>query len=417
MSRVEFPSRAGHSLSGDLELPEHGEPRAFALFAHCFTCTSKIRAAVHISRAMAAAGIAVLRFDFTGLGDSEGDFSDSAFSANVADLLAAADWLAEAHQAPQILVGHSLGGTAVLAAAQQLQSCRAVASISAPAEPEHVLLHMAESLSAIEHEGAAFVNLGGRPFRIKQDFVEDIRRQDILSKLKDMQPALLVLHAPLDKTVSVDNAQRIFLAARHPKSFISLDQADHLLSNPRDSRYAGLIIANWATRYLDDEQPSSVTENDSDAQATVNGALVSGRTADGFTCRVRAGKHDWLADEPERMQGKDLGPDPYAHLCAALGTCTVMTLNMYARHKDLPVTEVQCQVTHDRIHASDCEDCVQSDGKIDILDRRIHISGELSDEQLKRMLEIADRCPVHRTLENEIKVRSELADQLPSNRA
>ena len=410
MSRVEFPSRAGDVLSGDLELPEHGEPRAFALFAHCFTCTRKIRAAVHISRAMAAAGIAVLRFDFTGLGDSEGDFSDSAFSANVADLLAAADWLAQEHQAPQIVVGHSLGGTAALAAAQQLQSCRAVATINAPAEAEHVLQHMAASLSEIEHEGAAFVNLGGRPFRIKREFVEDIRSQDILANLKSMRPALLVLHAPLDKTVGIDNAQNIFQAARHSKSFISLDRADHLLSKPADSHYAGLIIANWARRYLDDDAADTSHAAASNQDQPVSGALVSGRTADGFTCRVRAGRHDWLADEPERMKGKDLGPDPYAHLCAALGTCTVMTLNMYARHKELPVTEVHCHVTHDRIHASDCEDCAQSDGKIDVLQRRISISGELSDEQRQRMLEIADRCPVHRTLENEIKVRSELAD-------
>jgi len=414
MSRVEFPSRDGHTLSGDLELPDTAEPRAFALFAHCFTCTRKIRAAVHISRAMADQGIAVLRFDFTGLGDSEGDFSDSAFSANVADLLAAADWLAQEHQAPQVIVGHSLGGTAALAAAQQLDSCRAVASINAPAEAAHVLQHMAESLSAIEHEGAALVNLGGRPFRIKQDFVDDIRQQDVIAGLKNMRPALLVLHAPLDKTVSVDNAQNIFMAARHPKSFVSLDQADHLLSDPADSRYAGLIIANWARRYLDaDAQNADADTDDASAKHDhINGALVTGRSADGFTCRVRAGQHDWLADEPVRMHGKDLGPDPYAHLCAALGTCTVMTLNMYARHKDLAVTEVQCHVSHDRIHASDCEDCQRSDGKIDVLQRRIRISGGLSEAQRERMLEIADRCPVHRTLENEIRVRSELAAEL-----
>jgi putative redox protein len=368
---------------------------------------------VHISRAMADQGIAVLRFDFTGLGDSEGDFSDSAFSANVGDLLAAATWLEQEYQPAQILVGHSLGGTAALAAAQQLDGCRAVATINAPAEPSHILHHMAESLSAIEHEGAAFVNLGGRPFRIKQSFVDDVRRQDVLSKLKSMHPALLVLHAPLDKTVSVDDAQKIFQAARHPKSFISLDRADHLLSDPADSKYAGLIIASWARRYLDG---NATTNEDAtaDDNTAIAGAMVSGRTEDGFTCRVHAGKHNWLADEPERMKGKDLGPDPYAHLCAALGTCTVMTLNMYARHKQLPVTAVQCHVTHDRIHASDCEECQQSDGKIDVLQRRISISGDLSDEQRQRMLEIADRCPVHRTLENEIKVRSELADSLSS---
>lgn len=408
MSTVEFPSSQGHTLTGDLELPQGQSPRAFAVLAHCFTCTRKIRAAVNISRAMVAEGIAVLRFDFTGLGDSDGDFSETAFSANVEDLLAAADWLSANHQAPQILVGHSLGGTAALAAAMRLDSCKAVASINAPAEPKHILQHMAESLSAIEHEGSAFVNLGGRPFRIKQDFVDDIRQQDILSSLKTMHPALLVLHAPLDKTVSVSNAQEIFIAARHPKSFVSLDAADHLLSKEIDSQYAGRMIANWASRYLDQAPSAQADTTASPDRAVTPGAMVTGRTADGFTCRVRAGQHDWLADEPQSMKGKDLGPDPYAHLCAALASCTVMTLNMYARHKQMPVTEVSCHVTHDRLHASDCTDCEQTDGKIDVLQRKISISGELDDEQRQRMLEIADRCPVHRTLENEIKVRSSL---------
>ncbi len=407
MTQVQFKNQAGLLLSGDLEMPTAGEPRAFALFAHCFSCTRKIRAAVHIARAMADQGIAVLRFDFTGLGDSEGQFSDSSFSANVDDLLAAADWLASEHQPVQILVGHSLGGTAVLAAAPHIDSCRAVASINAPSEPRHVLRHMEENLEAIREQGSAVVNLGGRPFRIRQEFVDDVRNQDVANRLRNLKRALLVLHAPLDKTVAVSHASTIFEAALHPKSFISLDQADHLLSNPDDSRYAGVMIAQWASRYFDPIAAQPATGHDSDDAP--QGVTVTGRTADGFVCKVQSGQHEWVADEPADI-GTDAGPDPYAHLCAALGTCTVMTLNMYARHKQLPVEQVMARVSHARIHAKDCQDCHQTEGKIDVLNREISITGDLSDAQRQRMLEIADRCPVHRTLENEIKVTTALAD-------
>ncbi len=408
MARVQFKNQQGLTLTGDLEMPSTGEPRAFALFAHCFSCTRKIRAAVHITRAMADQGIAVMRFDFTGLGQSEGDFADSSFSANIDDLLAAADWLAEEYQPIQILVGHSLGGTAVLAAAPHIESCRAVASINAPAEPQHVLHHMEDSLDTIRQSGSAVVNLGGRPFRIRQDFVDDVRSQDVATRLRNLKRALLVLHAPLDQTVDVSNAQNIFTAALHPKSFVSLDSADHLLSNPEDSEYAGMLIAHWASRYLD---PAAKADPQIAAdKPAVDGVLVTGRTADGFACKVQSGSHQWIADEPPNVGGKDTGPDPYAHLCAALGTCTVMTLNMYARHKKLPVEQVTTQVSHTRIHAKDCQDCEKTDGKIDVLQRQIGITGNLTDAQRQRMLEIADRCPVHRTLENEIKVDTHLAD-------
>ncbi len=408
MARIEFKNQEGLTLTGDLEMPASGKPRAFALFAHCFSCTRKIRAAVHITRAMADQGIAVLRFDFTGLGQSEGDFADSSFSANVDDLLAAADWIAKQHEPVQILVGHSLGGTAVLAAAPQIESCRAVASINAPAQPQHVLHHMEDNLEKIEQSGSAVVNLGGRPFRIRKEFVDDVRNQDVANRLRSLKRALLVLHAPLDKTVDVHNAQEIFAAALHPKSFVSLDKADHLLSSPEDSEYAGLIIANWARRYLDPVEAEDAQVETAE-QTSVDGVLVTGRTSDGFACKVQSGNHQWVADEPPGI-GADTGPDPYAHLCAALGTCTVMTLNMYARHKKLPVEQVITHVKHDRIHASDCEDCQKTDGKIDVLHRSISITGEITDQQRQRMLEIADRCPVHRTLENEIKVETSLAD-------
>lgn len=409
MTQIKFTNSEGLTLTGDLELPSTGQPRAYALFAHCFSCTRKIRAAVHIARALVEQDIAVLRFDFTGLGQSEGDFADSSFSANVDDLLAAAKWLGQEHQPVQILIGHSLGGTAVLAAAAQIDSCRAVATINSPAEPQHVLHHMEDNLETIEQKGSAVVNLGGRPFRIRQDFVDDIRSQNVIQRLHNLKRALLVLHAPFDSTVNVSNAQNIFAAALHPKSFVSLDKADHLLSNSADSHYAGTVIANWAKRYLDPVSEPDTNLSSTQTPEPTPGVTVVGRTADGFACKVQSRSHQWVADEPASVGGLDTGPDPYAHLGAALASCTVMTLNMYARHKKLAVEQVTTNVQHHRIHAKDCEDCQKTDGKIDVLTRVITIIGNITDEQRQRMLEIADRCPVHRTLENEIKVDTKLS--------
>jgi len=398
MSKIRFTNRAGLELVGNLELPAGGTWQATALFAHCFTCTRNIKAARNITRALAQSGFAVLRFDFTGLGESDGDFSDTSFSSNLDDLEDAAAWMADHLMAPQLLVGHSLGGAAVLAAAERLDSVRAVATLAAPASADHILKQFGDDLETIESEGSAEVRLAGRPFRIRKDFVEDARSHAIEDRLRKLRRALLVLHSPVDKTVSIDNAQSIFAAALHPKSFVSLDHADHLLSDEADSHYAGKIISSWASRFLEFGAPTP-TEH----------VEVAGRTSDQFLCRVQAGRHAVLADEPETNGGKDLGPDPYQYLASALGTCTVMTLNMYARHKKLPVERVHCEVSHDRIHADDCEECEKQSGKIDRLTRVIAIEGELDDDQRARMLEIADRCPVHRTLENEIRVESRLA--------
>ena len=397
MGRMKFTNREGITLVGNLELPPGGAWRATTLFAHCFPCSRNIKAARNISRSLAAAGFAVLRFDFTGLGESEGDFSDTSFSSNLDDLEDAADWMSEALAAPQLLVGHSLGGAAVLAVAERLQSVRAVATLAAPSSAEHVLEQFGDGLETIEAKGSAEVRLAGRPFRIRKDFVEDARSHSIEGRLSKLRRALLVLHSPLDKTVSVRNAQDIFAAALHPKSFVSLDKADHLLSDEGDSCYAGQVISAWAGRFLELDRPEPV-----------EGVKVSGKTADKFVCRVQAGRHELLADEPERHGGDDRGPDPYRYLAGALGTCTVMTLNMYARHKKLDVETVTCEVTHDRIHAKDCDDCENANRKVDRLSRVITIEGDLDEDQRLRMLEIADRCPVHRTLENDIQVESRL---------
>jgi putative redox protein len=397
MSKIRFTNRAGLELAGDLELPAGGTWRATALFAHCFTCSRNLKAARHITRALAGAGFAVLRFDFTGLGESEGDFADTDFSSNLDDLEDAAGWMAETLDAPQLLVGHSLGGAAVLAVAERLESVRAVATLGAPAHVDHILKQLGDDLEAIESEGSAEVRLAGRPFRIRRDFVEDARSHSLEDRLRRLRRALLVMHSPFDDTVGIDNAQQIFTAALHPKSFVSLDHADHLLSTEADSRYAGQVIATWASRFLELGSPEPIDHVE-----------VVGRTADRFLCRVQIGRHALLADEPEANGGRDLGPDPYEFLASALGSCTVMTLNMYARRKSLPVQRIHCEVSHDRIHARDCEACEKDEGQVDRLTRVIRIEGDLDDDQRARMLEIADRCPVHRTLENEIRVETRL---------
>ncbi len=395
MSRFDFTTRAGIRLTGDLELPPGGDYRAAVLFAHCFTCTRNIKAARNITRELAASGFAVVRFDFTGLGESEGDFSQTTFSSNLDDLEDAAGWMAGHLRAPQVLVGHSLGGTAALAVAERLKSVQAVATLGSPATPDHVLRHFGDKLETIQESGSAEVLLAGRPFRIRRDFIEDARNHRLGDRLSRLRRALLVLHSPVDEIVAVDNAQEIFASAFHPKSFVSLDDADHLLSREGDSRYAGRVIAAWASRFLKLDEP--------EPQA---GVRVTGRTDDGFLCGVQSGPHLLVGDEPESAGGADQGPSPYDYLAAALGTCTVMTLNMYARHKNLPVERVECRVTHGKAHARDCADCETTAGKVDEFTREIRIEGPLEESQRKRMLEIAERFPVHRTLEGEIKIRT-----------
>lgn len=399
MPKLEFTNRDGLKLAATLELPPGGRWQASALFAHCFTCSRDIRAARDITRALATAGFAVLRFDFTGLGESAGDFADTSFSSNLDDLEDAARWLADNVAPPQLLLGHSLGGTAALAVAERLQSVRAVATLGAPATPDHILKQFPDGLERIEEEGSAEVELAGRSFRIRRDFIEDARSHDLGERLKGLKRALLVMHSPVDRIVAVDQAQKIFIAARHPKSFVSLDDADHMLSRGVDSQYAGNVIAAWAARFLEIPPPKPAEQ-----------VQVHGLTADGFVCSVQAGKHHFIADEPVDKGGKDLGPDPYDFLAAALGACTVMTLNMYARHKKLPLTTVSCEVGHRRVHADDCEDCEDLQGHIHELSRTISVEGDLNEKERERLLQIAERCPVHRTLEGHIKVRSKLVE-------
>jgi len=400
---VEFLNSAGEALAGILDLPV-GEPRAFALFAHCFTCSKNLKAATNISRSMTAAGIAVLRFDFTGLGQSGGAFEDTTFSSNVDDLLSAARWLEQEHRAPEILFGHSLGGTAVLQAAPRVSSAVAVATIGSPSDPTHVAHMFQESTAELREKGVAEVQLGGRPFRIKERFLDDLVEHDLKRAISGLRKALLVMHAPLDAIVEVENASQLFVAAKHPKSFVSLDKADHLLSREEDSRYAGRVLAAWATRYL----PALATP-DLPQLGAVDDGVVARTFIDGFRTEVVAGGHALLADEPLSVGGTDMGPSPYDLLSAALATCTTMTLKMYASLKKIDLRSVTVAVSHGKVHAEDCADCEGAAGKIDEFRRALTLDGELTKEQRQRMLEIADRCPVHKTLHGEIKVRTTLS--------
>jgi uncharacterized OsmC-like protein/alpha-beta hydrolase superfamily lysophospholipase len=397
--RFDFPNASGQRLAARLDRPD-GEPAAYALFAHCFTCGKDVLAAKYIAERLTASGIAVLRFDFTGLGASEGEFANTTFSSNVADLVAAADHLRRTHRAPAILIGHSLGGAAVLAAAAGVPEARAVVTIAAPCDPGHVAHLFKDQADAIRSQGEVEVQLAGRPFRIRREFLDDIAERRLDQSIANLRKALLIFHAPTDQTVGIENASHIFTAAKHPKSFVSLDGADHLLSRKSDAIYVADVLAAWAGRYLDLAPKEQVPTEEP-------GSVVVTETRRGrFQQTITAGRHHLLADEPTKVGGLDTGPGPYDLLLAALGACTSMTLRLYAERKDLPLDRVSVTLSHSRIHAVDCEDCETKEGMIDRIDRTISLEGRLDDDQRKRLIEIADKCPVHRTLTSEIDIRT-----------
>ncbi|MGF1627046.1 MAG: alpha/beta fold hydrolase, partial [Alphaproteobacteria bacterium] len=358
--RITFTGALGDRLAARLDLPA-GPPKAFALFAHCFTCSKDIFAASRIAQGLVDAGYGVLRFDFTGLGASEGEFANTNFSSNIGDLVAAADWLRATHQAPTMLIGHSLGGAAVLAAAGKVPEVKAVATIAAPFDPAHVKQHFGEALDAIARDGEAEVRLVGRPFRIRKQFLDDIDAQAKSGAIGRLRAALMVMHAPRDEIVGIENARLIFDAARHPKSFISLDSADHLLTDRADAAYAANVLAAWAERYVADQADAASPEPPPAAGAVAVSETHRGRLQQA----VRVGAHRLTADEPREAGGDDSGPSPYDLLSAALGTCTSMTLRLYADHKRLPLEHVAVEVAHDRIHAEDCASCETREGRID----------------------------------------------------
>ncbi len=398
--RITFTGSTGQTLSAKLDLP--AQPiKAYALFAHCFTCSKDINSTTRIAAQLAQRSIAVLRFDFTGLGASEGEFADTNFSSNIEDLLAAAEFLRNNYQAPQIVIGHSLGGAAAISAAAQIPETKAVITIGAPADAAHVAQNFGEKIAEIKFNGEAEVKLAGRTFSIQRQFLEDLEKTSVTARAATLRKALLILHSPVDQTVGIENAQEIFIAARHPKSFISLDKADHLLSKPQDASFAAAIIASWSERYIDVADPMPDIDNRTGVTIAETGNAK-------FHNIAFARGHRIIADEPASMGGTDLGPTPYDFLAIALGACTNMTMRMYADFKKIDVGKISVHVDHKKVHAADCVECTDETrsgpGKIDRFERHIRIEG-LSDPALKKkLLVIADKCPVHRTLEHVSKV-------------
>ncbi|MBU6456197.1 MAG: bifunctional alpha/beta hydrolase/OsmC family protein [Bradyrhizobium sp.] len=406
IERFQFTGSDSNQLAATLDLPDR-DPIAFALFAHCFTCGKDGLAASRIARELTEKGIAVLRFDFTGLGSSEGDFANSTFSSNIDDLVLAADHLRKTRKGPAILIGHSLGGAAVLAAASRIPDAKAIVTIAAPSDPAHVLHFLQDRIEDIRTQGQVEVSLAGRPFNIKREFLDDIAEHNLTTQVAQLHKALLVMHSPTDDTVGIDNATRIFVAAKHPKSFVSLAGSDHLLSRKSDAVYVADLIAAWVIRYLDPVAPEQAAGETSAAPRNV----VVRETRDSkYQNEIVIGPHHLFADEPVAVGGADTGPGPYDYVMAGLGACTSITMRIYADRKSLPLDRVTVTLSHSRIHAEDCAECETKAGMLDQFDRVISMEGALDADQRQRLMEIADKCPVHRTLTSEIRIVTKAAD-------
>ncbi|MEJ1223675.1 bifunctional alpha/beta hydrolase/OsmC family protein [Sediminicola sp. 1XM1-17] len=402
LQKVTFKNKDGDTLVGRVELPADQEPHNFALFAHCFSCNKNLLAVKNIVRALTAQGFGVLRFDFTGLGESEGDFSDTNLSGNVEDLLSAATFLKEKHKAPSLIIGHSLGGVAALMAAKKIASVKGIATIGTPSNAEHVKGLLKNDIDEIEETGKACVNLGGRDFTIKKQFLEDLENQSLLHLVKELRLPILLLHSPLDTTVGIDHAEALYKAAHHPKSFVSLDDADHLLMEKMDSDYAGGVIAAWSKKYMDNPAVSVL-----DTSHQVVGSLDAD---DLFTTKMKVGSHYLTADEPVSVGGQNFGPAPHELVAAGLTACTVMTIQMYAKRKGWNLDNAEVHTTYSKSASEEASNENGMDGQIDTFKRDIKLTGELDEKQKKRILEIANKCPVHKTLTSPTQIVSRLMD-------
>lgn len=397
--KIKFYNKNGIELAGRIDFPLGQKPDAFAVFAHVFTGNKNLNAAKHISRALTLNGIAVLRFDFTGLGDSGGDFSNTNFSSNVNDIVAASDYLESHYEAPCILVGQSLGGAASIFAADILDNVKAVATIGAPSEPEHVMHLLGCHIEDIERDGSAEITIGGRPFTIRKQFIDDLRSKSMYDKIKELKKAILIMHSPQDEIVEIENAAKIYHAAFHPKSFITLNNADHMLTNKNDAFYTGSVISSWVKRYID----LPVKE-----QLVTDKQVIARLGSDGYTTEIKAGRHGMIADESESLGGNDFGPSPYELLNASLGACTAMTLQMYARRKKWDLKEVNVHLSFSRSYKEDCDDCSEKERRLENFEKVIELKGNLDEAQKARLIEIANRCPVHRTLAGEPNFKTTL---------
>ncbi len=400
LSKVTFTNAEGQILSGRLELPADQHPHNYVLFAHCFTCNKNLGAVRNISRGLTSQGFAVLRFDFTGLGESEGDFADTNFSGNVEDLIAAANFLKKEYEAPTLIIGHSLGGAASIFAAAEIDSIKAVATVGAPSNPKHVKHLLRSGLDEIEANGKAVVNLSGRDFTIKKQFIDDLETKSLPEVAKNLNKAILVMHSPQDTTVSIVNAEEIYHAAKHPKSFVTLDGADHLLMKKEDSIYVGKVIAGWSSRYIDIPEVQKINSK--------HHVVASLGNAEGYTTQMKVGNHYMLADEPESVGGNDFGPSPYEFVSAGLSSCTAMTVKMYVARKGWDLQHIEVHTSYSKTHAVDCENCEDPTAKIDTFEREIKLEGNLDEKQIARILQIADKCPVHKTLHSETQVITKL---------
>lgn len=400
--KLEIVNKKGLKLQAYLELPANQRPNYYAVFAHCFSCNSTFGAVKNITRELTKHGFGIVRFDFTGLGKSEGEFADSHFSANVDDLIAVSDFMEENYEAPSLLIGHSLGGAAVIVAASQLEAIKAVATIGAPATVEHVTQHFSHRLDEVKTKGEVEVNIGGRPFKINQEFVEDFSKTDLPSITEKLRKPILILHSPLDAIVNIENAQQLYLKAKHPKSFVSLDRADHLLTNTSDSRYVGNMIGSWVQRYFPRKENQMLNPEGEQLVGHLN--LLE----DNFTTYIQTKKHALVADEPASVNGDDFGPSPYEYLNAALAACTAMTLKLYAERKKWDLKEVFVYLSHSKKHSDELELDIEKPGYLDHISKRLKFIGDLDEVQQQRLKEIASRCPVHKTLLNEVIIETEL---------
>ena len=400
--KVSFKNNKGINLSGKIDFPLSKRIDAYAIFVHVFTGHKNLNGAKYISRALTMNGIAVLRFDLTGLGESEGDFSKTNFSSNVDDIVAAADFLSNEFEAPSIIVGQSLGGAASVYAAEQIDSIKAVATIGTPSQPEHVTHLLGCNIEDIEKDGFAMVNIGGRQFKIEKQFLDDLRTKDMYNKIKQLRKAILIMHSPQDEIVDIENAAKIYNAAHHPKSFITLDQANHMLSDKNDAHYTGNVIASWVKRYIPLPEKEKLA---TDKQ------VIAQLGDEGFTTEILAGKHGLIADEAESLGGNDFGPSPYELLNAALASCTAMTLQMYARRKKWDLKDVKVHLSFSRSYKEDCENCSSSERRLEFFEKTLDIEGDLNEEQVNRLIEIANRCPVHRTLEGNPKFKTHVRNK------
>lgn len=402
LKKIEILNKQGEKLAAKLQLPTSQKVLQYALFAHCFTCNKNLTAIKHITRALNQSGIGVLTFDFTGLGDSEGSFEETNFSSNIEDLISVSDYLKDNLKAPELIIGHSLGGAAAIVASSRIDSIKAVATIGAPSSTTHVSHLFSEDIEKIKSNGVAEVSIGNRPFTVKKQFLKDIESNNLKNILSKNSKPILILHSPIDETVGINNAAELYQTAHHPKSFISLDTANHLLTDSADSLYAGQMIANWATRYIDTTTDEKISSNQQVA--------IRLQHDGGFTTEIKSGNHFLLADEPESVGGNNLGPSPYDLVLSGLGACTAMTLKMYADRKKWDLGEINIELNHSKDYAKDCETCENGNSKIDIIEKVIYISGDLDEKQKARLLEIADKCPVHKTLHSEVKVETRLVE-------